>query len=293
MLLLSFLLQLASAGQIPVPPIFTPCTFPSPVYDQHEHRMTCTTISRLPFICDLHHQLSYANLAGIELAYERYKPYFYQNNRTTLAVLIVLKSHSVRQLEAPTSAASVYEEQSYACLFENECNRVDSEVVLGFVNNVKIFIKVYAWKVYERWFALDDSCTRPNVLALMVLDGLINDARKIPYVRIHTGEPRLRFALGNIASEANNALVQGWPLQKAIEDMVDDIGHALRELHELKGEPRDHSVPRWARHAFLICFALVILALMVEWYIVRRKLGVQKSGQIKISAGKSKTHLMF
>ncbi|KHJ79491.1 hypothetical protein OESDEN_20861 [Oesophagostomum dentatum] len=54
--------------------------------------------------------------------------------------------------------------------------------------------------------------------------------------------------------------------------MVDDIGHALRELHELKGEPRDHSVPR---------------------YIVRRKLGVQKSGQIKISAGKSKTHLMF
>ncbi|RCN53551.1 hypothetical protein ANCCAN_00044 [Ancylostoma caninum] len=167
MLLLGLLLQLASAGQIPVPPIFTPCTFPSPVYDQHEnscksedfeelfmrethefdilvsltdiclmHRLTCTTISRLPFICDLHHQLSHANLAGIELAYERYKPYFYQNNRTTLAVLIV------RQLEAPTSAASVYEEQSYACLFENECNRVDSEVVLGFVNNVKIFIKV-------------------------------------------------------------------------------------------------------------------------------------------------------
>ncbi|KHJ99915.1 hypothetical protein OESDEN_00100 [Oesophagostomum dentatum] len=101
-----------------------------------QHRLVCTTISRLPFICDLHHQLSHANLNGIELAYERYKPYFYQNNRTTLAVLIV------RQLEAPTSATSVYEEQSYSCLFENECNRVDSEVVLGFVNNVKIFIKV-------------------------------------------------------------------------------------------------------------------------------------------------------
>ncbi|KAK6033328.1 hypothetical protein OSTOST_00465 [Ostertagia ostertagi] len=78
----------------------------------------------------------------------------------------------------------------------------------------------------------------------MVLDGLINDARKIPYVRLHTGEPRLRFALSNIANEANNALIQGWPLQKAVEDLVDDIGHALRELHELKGEPRDHSVPR-------------------------------------------------
>ncbi|KAK6061810.1 hypothetical protein COOONC_00523 [Cooperia oncophora] len=58
------------------------------------------------------------------------------NNRSTLAVLIV------RQLEAPTSAASVYEEPSYSCLFENECNVVDAEVVLGFVNNVKIFIKV-------------------------------------------------------------------------------------------------------------------------------------------------------
>lgn len=253
----------------------------------HEHQLTCTTISRLPFICDLHHQLSHVKLAGIVSAYERYKPYFFHHNRTTLAVLIV------RQLEAPTSIASVYEESSYSCLFENECNPVDSEVVLGFVNNVKIFIKVYAWKLYERWFALDDSCAQPNVLALMVLDGLINDARKIPYVRIHTGEPRLRFPLSNIASEANNALIQGWPLQKAVEDMVDDIGHALKELHDLKGEARDHSVPRWARHAFLICFVLVVIALMVEWYIVRRKLGVQKSGQIKIATGKSKTHLMF
>ncbi|KAK6061808.1 hypothetical protein COOONC_00521, partial [Cooperia oncophora] len=91
----------------------------------------------------------------------------------------------------------------------------------------------------------------------------------------------------------HHGTIAGWPLQKAVEDLVDDIGHALRELHELKGEPRDHSVPRWARHAFLICFTLVVLALIIEWYIVRRKLGVQKSGQIKISAGKSKTHLMF
>ncbi|KJH40772.1 hypothetical protein DICVIV_13261 [Dictyocaulus viviparus] len=127
----------------------------------------------------------------------------------------------------------------------------------------------------------------------MVLDGLINDARKIPYVRIHTGETRLRFPLGNIASEANNALVQGWPLQRVIEHLVDDIGHALWELHEFEGDPRTHSVPRWARNAFAICFALVALALITEWYVVRRKLGVQKSGQIKIAAGKSKTHLMF
>lgn len=35
-MLLLALLQLASAGQIPVLPIFTPCTFPSPVYDMHE-----------------------------------------------------------------------------------------------------------------------------------------------------------------------------------------------------------------------------------------------------------------
>ncbi|VDM52470.1 unnamed protein product [Angiostrongylus costaricensis] len=165
---------------------------------------------------------------------------------------------------------------------------------LEFILLIKFFtFQIYVWKLYERWFPIDNSCTQANVLALMVLDGLINDVRKIPYVGIHTGEAQIRFALGNIASEANNALAQGWPLQETIEDIVDDIGYALRELYVLNGETRDHSVPKWARYAFAICFILVVVALMVEWYIVRRKLGVQKSGQIKISAGKSKTHLMF
>ena len=50
----------------------------------------------------------------------------------------------------------------------------------------------------------------------------------------------------------------------------------------------------WARRLFLICGGLVAFALLVEWYIVRRKLGVQKSGGgLKISTGRSKTHLMF
>lgn len=136
-------------------------------------------------------------------------------------------------------------------------------------------VQVYAWKVYERWFASEEKCTKANVLALVLLDGLVNDARKIPYVRLHTGkasilvvklilgETKLRAALGNIQSEANNALVQGWPLQDMLDQLVDDIGYALHELYELNGEPRDHSVPRfvYCLSVFLSLYLYVSLSL--------------------------------
>ncbi|CAD6187204.1 unnamed protein product [Caenorhabditis auriculariae] len=275
------------AGQAPVPPIYSPCNFPSPLHEPNLFRTVCSALPKFPFICDLHHQLAYTNTAGIEKAFLRYHSLFTDRNRSTIGVIIA------KQLEAPSSATDVFKNAEYTCLFENECNQVDAEVVSGIVTNVKTFYKVYTWKVYERWFGTTESCGKTNLLALVVVDGLINDARKIPYVRIHTGSSRLRSSLSNIQSEVNNALVQGWPMAKVIEDLIDDVGYALKEFYELNGETRDHSVPIWARHVFLLCLALVVTALLVEWYIVRRKLGVQKSGSIKIASGKSKTHLMF
>ncbi|UMM40049.1 hypothetical protein L5515_016831 [Caenorhabditis briggsae] len=274
-------------SQIPVPPIFSPCNFPSPITEPSFHRSVCYTIPRLPFVCDLHHQLAYTNVHGIEKAYNKYRSLFTNGNASTLAVIIT------KQLEQPASANDVMKKSEYACLFDNECDQIDGDMITGIVGNVRKFLKVYSWKVYERWFGASESCSKTNLLALVVIDGVVNDARKIPYVRLHTGSPRLRVLLPNIQSEVNNALVQGWPLAKVIEDLVDDVGYALKEYYELNGEQRDHSVPLWARNLFLICLALVVTALLVEWYVVRRKIGVQKSGSIKIASGKSKTHLMF
>ncbi|PAV72729.1 hypothetical protein WR25_18712 [Diploscapter pachys] len=201
---------------------------------------------------------------------------------------------SVRQLEAPTSSSQIYSSHGYSCLFNSDCVRISADVVSAILLNVRTYLRVYALKVFERWFPSEDCVSSPNVLALLVIDGFINDVRKIPYVRIHSGSTKLNFALGNIQSEATNAIVQGWPMARVIADLVDDIGYALKELHELNGEVRDHSVPSWARRLFLVCAGLVAFALLVEWYIVRRKLGVQKSGGgLKISTGRSKTHLMF
>uniref|UniRef100_A0A1I7TC02 Recep_L_domain domain-containing protein n=1 Tax=Caenorhabditis tropicalis TaxID=1561998 RepID=A0A1I7TC02_9PELO len=228
-----------------------------------KHRSVCYTVPRLPFVCDLHHQLAYTNVHGIEKAYHKYRSLFTNGNSSTLAVIIT------KQLEQPASANDVMKKSEYACLFDNECDQIDGDMITGIVGNVRKFLK------------------------LVLVDGVVNDARKIPYVRLHTGSPRLRALLPNIQNEVNNALVQGWPLAKVIEDLVDDVGYALKEYYELNGEPRDHSVPLWARNLFLICLALVVAALLVEWYVVRRKIGVQKSGSIKIASGKSKTHLMF
>ncbi|CAB3399743.1 unnamed protein product [Caenorhabditis bovis] len=276
-----------SSGQIPVHPIFSPCQFPLPITEPGYHRQACNTMSRLPFICDLHHSLAHTNTIGIEKAYKRYKYVFTNGNASTLAVIIA------KQLEQPVTVNDVMNKPEYACLFDNECDQIDGDIVTAMVGNVKKFLMVYSWKVYERWFGAPAGCSKANLLALVVIDGVVNDARKIPYVRLHTGAPRLRFSLSNIQSEINNALVQGWPLAKVIEDLVDDVGYAMKEFDELNGEQRDHSVPLWARNLFLICLALVVTALFIEWYVVRRKIGVQKSGSIKIASAKSKTHLMF
>uniref|UniRef100_A0A1I7WWG4 Secreted protein n=1 Tax=Heterorhabditis bacteriophora TaxID=37862 RepID=A0A1I7WWG4_HETBA len=32
------LIRGATSGQVPIPPIFTPCTFPSPIYQPHKGR---------------------------------------------------------------------------------------------------------------------------------------------------------------------------------------------------------------------------------------------------------------
>lgn len=134
--------------------------------------------------------------------------------------------------------------------------------------------QVYAWKVYERWFGSDEKCTKANVLALVVLDGMVNDARKIPYVRLHTGSfypflpgkfdfsrwNKAPFLFGKYTNrggqcpcsgsvDINLTLdkeieILGWPLQIMLENLVDDIGYAMHELYELNGEPRNHHVPK-------------------------------------------------
>ncbi|EFO96455.1 hypothetical protein CRE_21560 [Caenorhabditis remanei] len=183
-----------------------------------QHRSVCYTIPRLPFVCDLHHQLAYTNVHGIEKAYNNwlYLPANFSN-------LI-----SAKQLEQPASANEVMKKTEYACLFDNECDQIDGDMITGIVGNVRKFLKIYSWKVYERWFGVSESCSKTNLLALVVIDGVVNDARKIPYVRLHTG----------------------WPLAKVIEDLVDDVGYALKEYYELNGEQRDHSVPPYVTNKY-------------------------------------------
>ncbi|CAI5454085.1 unnamed protein product [Caenorhabditis angaria] len=210
---LLFLLHLilVYAGQIPVHPIFSPCNFPSPIKDPTVHKTVCHTIPRLPFVCDLHHQLAYTNTHAIEKAYSRYKSVFTEGNTSTLAVIIV------KQLEQPVEANDVMTKREYACLFDTTCQQIDGDVITGMAGNVRMFLKVYAWKVFERWFrhSPPEECGKANLLALLVLDGVVNDARKIPYVRLHAPTKEFTDNLSNIQAEVTNALLQGWPLAKS------------------------------------------------------------------------------
>ncbi len=98
----------------------------------------------------------------------------------------------------------------------------------------------------------------------------------------------------NIQLETENAILQGIPLHLIVADLIDQIGHAVHEWRALGGAQRLHTVPPWAWQIAVVCFGLVCFAIIVEWYIVRRKLAVKRSlSGIQLTAGRSKTHIMF
>jgi hypothetical protein len=131
----------------------------------------------------------------------------------------------------------------------------------NFLKNTVIFenqhIQVYTMALFERWFPTDPICKNPRVLGLVVLDGLLSDARKLVSVNLHTGkdtrcdnfkveildDKRFSPFISNIQLESANAILQGMPLVDAIADLVDQVGYAYREFYNTRGYIRKHIVP--------------------------------------------------
>ncbi|VDN51798.1 unnamed protein product [Dracunculus medinensis] len=241
--------------------------------------------TRLPFLCDLHHQLSNSGSIIISQAYNKHRSIFVHNSTSSIAIVLV------RQLSPPINSDVVYRNKDdYGCLFNDECSPMNSERTEKFVTSTRI----YASALYDRWFHENSRCYQPNILILIVTDGIINDIRKLPHITIHTGEVRLIPILSNIQLESTNGILQGWPLHIVIADLIDQLGYALRDFYALKGGIRVHLIPKWAIYVFIICGILIVTALIIEWYIVRRKLAVKRSiSAIQLQAIKSKTHMIF
>uniref|UniRef100_A0A0R3RWK7 UPF0481 protein At3g47200-like n=1 Tax=Elaeophora elaphi TaxID=1147741 RepID=A0A0R3RWK7_9BILA len=306
----------AKTVQTSNPLFFSPCTFPSPLYEPLQFRLHCNLMPHLPFICDLHQQLSDSGSTVILEAFEKLRSVLVRNDSSlSLGILVgetifhavefmeQLKSAVkvrqakilVRQLAPPTSSSIVYSNKyEYGCLFDDECIHMDAEKIQQFVISARTFVKIYAATLYKRWFLEDKNSKQPNILAIIILDGLVNDVRKLPYVKIYTGDFRLLSSMFNIQSECVNNILQGWPLHMVIADLIEQLGHSLREFCLLDGGIRLHVVPAWAIHIFVLCVVLFCLALFMEWCIVRRKIPYKRSVTgIQLSAGKSKAHIIF
>ncbi|VDO31768.1 unnamed protein product [Brugia timori] len=289
---------------------FSPCTFPSPLYEPLQFRSHCNLMPHLPFICDLHQQLSDSGSTVILEAFEKLKSVLVRNDSSlSLGILIVNNSNGlhekccmsstscnlVRQLAPPASSSVVYSNKyEYGCLFEDECIHMDAEKIQQFVISARTFVKIYASTLYKRWFLEDKTYNQPNILAIIILDGLVNDVRKLPYVKIYTGDFRLLSSMFNIQSECVNNILQGWPLHMVIADLIEQLGHSLREFCLLDGGVRLHAVPSWAIYIFIFCVVVSFVAIFMEWYIVRRKIPYKRSVTgIQLHAGKSKAHIIF
>ncbi len=175
-------------------PFFTPCTFPTPHQSTHYHLFCDGHHRRLPYICDLHRLISPAGVQTISLAFAKYRHYFMFNQSLSIGVVLV------RQLAPPPTEAHVYSNRlEYGCLFgagDDEldgCVRMDVQTVSRFVHRWKSYTNIYASILYERWFRVRPPTSlcqlqQPNILMLVAVDGLLNDPRMHPIIRLHSGK---------------------------------------------------------------------------------------------------------
>lgn len=81
---------------------------------------------------------------------------------------------------------------------------------------------------------------------------------------------------------------------EAVAELVDQLGMVFRQVQAARGEPLRHVIPLWAWELASASLVLVVLALAVEWYIVRRKNASKRSAPgIPMDSVRSKTHLIF
>lgn len=79
----------------------------------------------------------------------------------------------------------------------------------------------------------------------------------------------------------------------AIADLIDQIGFAFRDYYIQEGNLRRHTIPIWAWELAIVSMSLVVIALVIEWYIVRRTLAVKRSlPGLQVDAVKGRTHLL-
>uniref|UniRef100_A0A0K0FYK9 UPF0481 protein At3g47200-like n=1 Tax=Strongyloides venezuelensis TaxID=75913 RepID=A0A0K0FYK9_STRVS len=291
------------------PPYYSPCQFPTPEKNKAEYYSQCVISSQIPYICDLHKQISYSSFNEISETYGKHEKVFnkissYDNKTISTSLAIII----VKQLLAPYSSKQVYSNhEEFGCLFQDECSHVmDAETVERFVSSYRVFTKIFASILYKNWFPKNDkthgnfgndNCYMMNItdiLVLVVLDGMVGDNRKLPSVTIHTENTILAPFLNNIQLETTNAINQNWPLHQVISDLIDQLGFTIRLYYTTGGKLPKHGIPSWAYCLSLFCIIMVIIALFIEWYIVRRKLAVKRNViGTKIESIKSKTHIMF
>uniref|UniRef100_A0A7E4ZXB7 Uncharacterized protein n=1 Tax=Panagrellus redivivus TaxID=6233 RepID=A0A7E4ZXB7_PANRE len=268
-------------------PILSSCQFPVPGNREFFNRM-CRPYTQLPFMCDIHGQLEPRVVPLVAEVYARHRAAFKTDNGTDLFGIAL-----VRQLSQPSSTLFVTpESDEFKCIFAPPCHGINNDQVERFVDNFKYFTKVYTSVLFRRWFP-EITCPRPRILALVLTEGVINDPRKLTTVVIYTQEAKLRPFLANIQFEITNSLLHGNPLHEALADLINQIGYAVREYYATNGTPRHHGIPLWAFQLTAVSVALVIVAMIVEWCIVRRKLLSNRNHTAFPIGGRSKTHLIF
>lgn len=88
-------------------------------------------------------------------------------------------------------------------------------------------------------------------------------------------------------------LVIGWPLHWVVGDLIERLGLALRDFYILKGKMRQYTVPKWAQYAIGASVLVAFGAMVLEWYVVRRKLTIKRAPAGKLSNASRSKALML
>jgi hypothetical protein len=102
-----------------------------------------------------------------------------------------------------------------------------------------------------------------------------------------------------VEAEAEDALQRGESVTVVLTQLIVNLNANLSRDWIDPNKPPEHQIPEWAWKMFGLCFLLVVVAMLAEYYIVRRGTGIRRSAASTSAAGGAsggggaKTHMMF
>lgn len=283
-----FISIVSSCGQATT--IYTPCNYPIPGTKSFYDR--CSSYLGLDYLCDIDGVMSKTDADQIHLTLNKYDCY---KNTDIIRVGIA----TIQNVHMPASIVKSrkqnvnYINQDWNCSTTNSSKQLLD--ILQYRNSTGAvrYLQWFANVLGSRWFK--NECSSYILFFSVTRYVIDSDNRKLlesPYVYVSLGD-QLKTELGEIYNEKLQRDLIVWHKDGSspivvMKKVLEHVAQKRNEINDMK-YPKNYDIPFWAIYAFMTCFAVLAIALLLDCLIVRQKaLSLRSGGSSGNNGGSAK-----